>query len=226
MDTIWTGKDGYDTEADFLDRTKKALGGDDRLFYTDVGKELENDPNVAFLHEQLKNLKPNVTFLHEQLENLNPDLLEVGCGYGRWSESLESFYEHYTGIDINEDRINYAVENYASSDVEFHKIQSCDWDLGKKFDVILSIKCLQHLLMGTAIDTLKIMSCHLKDDGVILLVENRMGYYTEEEANILYQSKKCPCHMIYKPIGLFEEHVSELEWYPQKNREHFIVKRK
>ena len=37
-----------------------------------------------------------------------PNILEVGCGSGRWGFALHPYVSHYTGIDISEVSIKHA----------------------------------------------------------------------------------------------------------------------
>jgi cyclopropane fatty-acyl-phospholipid synthase-like methyltransferase len=167
--------------------------------------------------------KEAVTWLNSMLTD-KPSILEVGCGYGRWAHALKDSYSSYNGVDITKARIDYAQDRYP--DASFHLIHPCDWNLDRKFDVVFSVSCLQHLDMQEAIDTLRIMKDHLKPEGVILLHEARMEFTTEKEAEDIYK-RKCPAHVIQKPISLFEQHVN-LTWEEvecsKKHHHQFILR--
>jgi len=198
--SIWTGKKGYNSAKDFEQRTKKVLEKKrSKSFRKDVGALDKDGRVVSRIRNKIKELD-------------KPEILEVGCGYGRWSKSLEGLFSSYMGVDITKDRINYAIKNYGSENVEFTHVGG-EWNLGKKFDVILSLMVIQHLTMPTAITLLKQIAKHLKPDGVVILHEGRLGYFTEKEAEKKYASDDCPWHMIYKPIGLLEKEVPTLKWH-------------
>ena len=91
--SIYTGKNDYDSDQEFYDRTKRAVE-DERTFIKDSGPL---DPNSSVV------INTRETF---KTQGLGGSILEVGCGYGRWSVALKGLYDHYTGVDIVVDRID------------------------------------------------------------------------------------------------------------------------
>jgi cyclopropane fatty-acyl-phospholipid synthase-like methyltransferase len=222
MSSIWEPKDDYDTVSDFVERTQRCITGKDHAtFSADAAPAMLHEPAVEWIKTQLNNIK------EELGRELN--ILEVGSGYGRWPVVLEGFFETYTGVDVTESRVKHATKHYSKENVSFNHIKPCDWSMDKKYDVVFSLMVLQHLKMQDALDTFVEIENHLKEDGVAVLHEGRIGRITEAEANDLYLSDDCPAHMIYKPISLFEG-VAPLEWHQEDENKkfpcQFILRRK
>jgi|GEM_PF-3641791 cyclopropane fatty-acyl-phospholipid synthase-like methyltransferase len=211
--SIW--KPQYDICEDFRKRTQRALENKNNKSLRPGSFLQDADPSTLY--------KEAVSWFNSMLTN-KPSVLEVGCGYGRWACVLKDSYSSYDGVDITKARIDYARQEYPEA--SFHLIESCNWSIGRKFDVVFSVSCLQHLKMQDAIDTLQTMRDHLKPEGVILLHEARMEFTTEKEAEEIYK-QNCPAHMIQKPISLFEQHV-DLTWEEvecsKKHHHQFILK--
>lgn len=103
-------------------------------------------------------------------------ILDVGCNHGPWSIRLAKKKMNVTGIDIIEDAIKMAKENAKklSLDIKFYKMnveQSNFKD--KKFDKIISITVLQHILNDiTFSKALKNICRQLKFNGKLILIES------------------------------------------------------
>ena len=101
-----------------------------------------------------------------------PDVLDVGCGYGRWARALAGTYHSYTGVDPVGRRIQRAQQVYVSGVTQFQTVpETGKWSLGRKFDVILFAAVLQHLPSRVCRALLTTAGEHLAPGGVILLVE-------------------------------------------------------
>jgi len=176
--SIWTGRD-YDIVEDFNARTEKALNGVVRLFNNDAHLDGVNSDAVEWLKK----------------ETAGKRILEIGCGYGRYSAILP--FKSYVGIDITAARVDYASKNYASDNVKFHLVED-NWDIGQ-FDLACCVHVIHHLTMPQAIDLIKNAKKHTKR---LLAQEACLDYMTEGEAEQRYL--KSPHHMIWKPIQLIE----------------------
>ena len=103
-------------------------------------------------------------------------VLEVGCGVGRWSRRLAASGAQVTGIDLApamlaEARRRALAEGVANR-CEFLQCDASELSLERRFDLILCVTVLQHILdaerMQTALDR---MSAHLAPGGRIVLLE-------------------------------------------------------
>jgi cyclopropane fatty-acyl-phospholipid synthase-like methyltransferase len=196
---IWTGKDGYTSRQEFEDRTRRAMGGDDAFWKYDGKVPKANDRQVEAIKALLAMREPG-------------DVLDVGCGYGRYAVELAGLYRTYTGIDVVESRIHYAAATYANPQASFQWINPADWQLGRQFDAIFAVTVVDHLTVPDAATLLSQAAKHLKPDGELLLYEGCLGYWTEEQAEQMYASGRQPEHMIPKPISLLEQLVPDLSW--------------
>lgn len=103
-------------------------------------------------------------------------VLDVGCGVGRWSRRLAVRGAQVTGIDVSPTMIaearrrtdaqglraqcHFALQNVAALDVD------------ERFDLVLSVTVLQHILDTAALrDALKRMAEHLVEGGRLILLE-------------------------------------------------------
>jgi len=98
------------------------------------------------------------------------DILEIGCGYGRYLKFLEeNGYKKSCGIDISPDQIEYGKKKLGLSNI-FQK-DPLDFfkENQKKYDVIMLIDILEHLDLDYTIKLLKGAKETLNDKGILLI---------------------------------------------------------
>lgn len=103
-------------------------------------------------------------------------VLDVGCGVGRWSRLLASRGARVTGIDISPTMITEARRRAGTQGVGSHcrfLVQDlAALDAGEKFDLVLSVTVLQHILDPAALRAaLERMVAHLAAGGTLVLLE-------------------------------------------------------
>ena len=103
-------------------------------------------------------------------------VLDVGCGVGRWSRLLASRGAQVTGIDLSPTMIEEArrrVNNSQGPGKCYFAVQDLTTlQIGKKFDLVLSVTVLQHILDSDALrNALRRMVEHLDRHGVMVLLE-------------------------------------------------------
>lgn len=86
----------------------------------------------------------------EALEIIMPSLisptsvLDVGCGYGFWLKAFQELYgselQGIDGINISEEFLQFNNRNFKVVDL------NQPFDLGKKFDLVLTLEVAEHLL--------------------------------------------------------------------------------
>lgn len=95
-------------------------------------------------------------------------VLDLGCGNGRLYDSLKEYEIDYTGVDFSEELIALAKQKYHQQDFVIQDMTKLD--LNKQFEVIISIAAFHHIpTKRLRQKTLKLISEHLKDDGVLML---------------------------------------------------------
>ena len=91
--------------------------------------------------ELLKTTFPNIS-------TSNMKILEIGCGIGRLTNGLLSFFGHYIGIDVSEEMINIAKNRLGDlSNVEFYVNNGFDLNLiaDSTIDLVLEAYVFQHI---------------------------------------------------------------------------------
>jgi SAM-dependent methyltransferase len=102
--------------------------------------------------------------------------LDVGCGVGRWSRLLARRGADVLGVDLSPTMIAQAQRRAAADGVaarcRFEVQDLSKLDLGKRFDLVLGVTVLQHILdPGALRAALKSMSAHLAPGGRMILLE-------------------------------------------------------
>lgn len=198
--SIFTGKDGYNSDRMWKERSARALNSDAELYDYD-SRLLPDDPIYMWLKKK---------FIQQ---STYPNVLEIGCGFGRWAKALHAVCASYVGVDVVPARVDYTTKRLQYlSDTEF-RLVSGEWDLGRKFDVVLSITVLQHLLIPEAAVELRAIERHLAPGGEALLAEWRIDDITLAEAERRYAVPGCPAHMIPKPLGMLKSYAPTLDWF-------------
>jgi SAM-dependent methyltransferase len=103
-------------------------------------------------------------------------VLDVGCGVGRWSRRLAAHGAQVTGIDLSPTMISEARRRAALQGVA----QQCRFlvqdlavlDAGERFDYVLSVTVLQHILSPRALRAaVQRMAAHLAEGGTMIVLE-------------------------------------------------------
>jgi 2-polyprenyl-3-methyl-5-hydroxy-6-metoxy-1,4-benzoquinol methylase len=103
-------------------------------------------------------------------------VLDVGCGVGRWSRLLAARGASVTGIDVSPTMIAEARRRATAAPLRgrcrFLVQDLAALQAGEKFDLVLSVTVLQHILDAAALRTsLERLAEHLDEEGVLLLLE-------------------------------------------------------
>jgi 2-polyprenyl-3-methyl-5-hydroxy-6-metoxy-1,4-benzoquinol methylase len=98
--------------------------------------------------------------------------LDVGCGVGRWSVQLARVGYRVTGFDLSSNMIARARERAASLDCEFSTGDAAQLELGRRFDLILCVTVLQHIVAPSAArQAIGRLATHLQPGGRLVLLE-------------------------------------------------------
>lgn len=102
------------------------------------------------------------------------DVLDVGCGVGRWSLRLAKRGNRVVGVDISRRMVEVAKDRGEALglDCEFLVRDVVSLDLGKRFDFILGVTVLQHVVEERNLAAAAAnLSRHLDRNGRLVLLE-------------------------------------------------------
>ena len=105
----------------------------------------------------------------EKLKLTSSDrVLDIGCGWGGFAKYASEHYGcHVTGISISDEQIKYAKEFCKGLPVD---IQKCDYrNVVGEFDKVVVVGMIEHVGYKNYRKIMKIVSEHLKKDGLFLL---------------------------------------------------------
>lgn len=124
--------------------------------------------NEAIHASQCRALAPLLT----QWRDL--DILDVGCGIGRWSIELAKRGNRVVGLDLSETMVALASRNAqrARVDCDFTVGSVVSRRFGRRFDVVLAVTVLQHVLDdGEFHSAIRNLADHIAPGGALVLLE-------------------------------------------------------
>lgn len=110
-------------------------------------------------------------------------VLDAACGSGYGSKMLAEKAESVIGIDISEETIQYACDNYLTSNVEFMvgSIEKLPFE-DNFFDVVVSFETIEHVNEQIQNSFLKEIKRVLKDDGILIMSTPDKKLFTDERS--------------------------------------------
>jgi SAM-dependent methyltransferase len=169
--------------------------------------------NSADLHNQ-KETKIVLDFIGEGKKNI----LDVGCGIGRWAYNLKSIIQEYDGIDFSEEFVKAARNNFEGSDeIRFHHMSATNIDaakLRKKYDVVI-ISGVSMYINDDMLDKLYESINRLTGKGALLYMQDTTSLLATRLTLKDFDSKelKTKYNVIYRTRdeyeALFHKHLPE-----------------
>ena len=130
----------------------------------------------------------------EEIENgTKYNILEVGCGYGYLTYALQKMGHNAVGIDIAEEPIIFARENFGSN----YYLMSVE-DYNGEFDFVISLGTIEHVpdVFSFLISCKKL----LKPDGKIILTTPNKDFFPKS----IWRTEKPPVHLSWLSRRTFE----------------------
>ncbi|WP_405268784.1 class I SAM-dependent methyltransferase [Methanobrevibacter sp.] len=134
-------------------------------FFSDrANRELESDLSIVLFQDKETSEKRHIeekNAFHEHIDCSGKKILEIGCGIGRWVETLHDKCESYMGIDYTEDMIDIANETIDYDNCKFQVMSATDI-------------CENELLIEPPFDIIIISGVlmYINDDDLIKVMEN------------------------------------------------------
>jgi SAM-dependent methyltransferase len=124
---------------------------------------------VDFWNNMSFQTENDIETIIDLVEISNKSVLELGCGNGRITFKLAEMVQEIVAIDIDTKAIEDARESNKYENVLFLVENMEDFDLKRKFDVILSVG-VGYMYVRDLLSAVKNISQHLEDDGIALLI--------------------------------------------------------
>jgi 2-polyprenyl-3-methyl-5-hydroxy-6-metoxy-1,4-benzoquinol methylase len=149
-------------------------------------------------------------------------VLDVGCGVGRWSRRLASQGARVTGIDLSPTMIAQAKRRAAAQGVmeqcRFFVQDLVALDAGQKFDLVLSVTVLQHILEPQALRAaMRRMAAHLSEGGTLILLEAAPNRAVEDCDSPIFRARARSAYLqLFADCGLRVRAISGVDPAPFK----------
>jgi len=156
---------------------------------------------------------PAILDLHDRLQ-VNPpaQIADIGCGYGWSSLGMARGYPHVhvDGFDLDEPSIERAQENarrnHLADRVHFQERDAGDPSLAGQYDLVTAFECVHD--MTNPVGALATMRRLVKEDGTVLIVDERVGDTFTAQGNdvewMMYGWSILHC----LPVGMTEENAA------------------
>lgn len=112
----------------------------------------------------------NHHILHHLPHDKEANILDIGCGYGRYLKALiTSGYINSFGIDVSQEQINYARDNLFLINVEYTDAISYLEKIKCSYDAILLLDVIEHIDLDDSIKLLKLIHHSLSNEGILII---------------------------------------------------------
>jgi SAM-dependent methyltransferase len=151
-------------------------------------------------------------------------VLDVGCGVGRWSRRLAARGAHVTGVDLSPTMITEARRRAVAEGVadrcHFEAQDLSELDAGAKFDLVLGVTVLQHILDPRALaKAVSRMTAHLAPGGRMVLLEAAPAYHAKHCDTSIFRARPRSEYLeLFWECGLRLDAVTGVDPAPFKHR--------
>lgn len=108
-------------------------------------------------------------------------VLDAACGTGYGSGMLAQYATHVYGLDISEEAIGYANENYGQENITFIQgsIEKLPFE-DDTFDIVISFETIEHVITEVQDEFLKEIKRVLKPTGFLIMSTPNKKTFTDE----------------------------------------------
>lgn len=120
------------------------------------------------------------------------DVLDVGCGVGRWSLTLASQGNRVLGVDISSRMVELAKtrNDERGLNCEFQVGDAVSFDAARRFDLVLGVTVLQHVVDGADLrDAVFNMARHVRQSGTLILLEVAPTHATDRCDSPIFRTR-------------------------------------
>lgn len=126
--------------------------------------------------------KPNLVIERDKVEKAKilphlkiyetSNIIDIGCGTGRWLKSLKNKFNSYYGIDISSGFIDYLNEKYKDNfKVDFEELSVNDLRVDRNFDRLLCMGLLIYINDSDLVNFLVKLNCIMDEKSVMVFRE-------------------------------------------------------
>ena len=147
-------------------------------------------------------------------------VLDIGCGVGRWSRLLASRGAEVTGIDLSPTMIAQAKRRAAdaglSEKCRFLVQDSAALDTGGKFDLVLGVTVLQHILDADALRAaVQRIADHVAPAGRVVLLEAAPTHFTSHCDSTVFKARHRDVYLqLFSDCGLRVRAITGVDLAP------------
>jgi trans-aconitate 2-methyltransferase len=131
----------------------------------------------SFVNTQIKtsiNLRHYniINYLFKEGLNTNSEVLEIGCGIGTLTKLIANICINgsVTATDISDDSIEYARKFLSKcKNTEFIVSNMSDFNIDKKFDIIVLADVLEHIPISYHSTLFSIINNHMNENSVLII---------------------------------------------------------
>jgi O-antigen biosynthesis protein len=137
-------------------------------------------------------------------------VLDLACGVGYGSYLLSLYCNKTIGLDIDEKAIQFALQNYTSTFVEFyqHDIRSTLQKYNNSFNVVVSFETIEHLSENDQKIFLENILSMICTDGILIISTPNKEIYNNFESHLNHFHLHELNHEEYK--GLLSKYFNDV----------------
>ena len=151
----------------------RALLDEQRGYYAARAAEYDTETWRADVDPELAEGR---SALSAVLERFAPtgDVLELGCGTGRWSSRLAAWADHLTALDSSPEMVARAKRKVPRTDVEWIVADLFTWTPPRRFDVVSFAFVLSHVPRPVFDDFWHLVAACLRPKGRVCFLDTGM----------------------------------------------------
>jgi cyclopropane fatty-acyl-phospholipid synthase-like methyltransferase len=140
----------------------------DFLIDPDVIKDYFDEKASLVFTEEAAKIEEEYLLKHIPLNN-DLNVLDLGCGNGRWAKVLFKSLNYYVGVDFSSTFIDQAKKHFSNDKISFYCLPAQDYKEKRRFDVIFVVGLMTYMNdneINQMVDNIKSM---LKPGGKIIV---------------------------------------------------------
>lgn len=149
-------------------------------------------------------------------------VLDVGCGIGRWSRLMAAQGAHVTGVDFSPTMMAEATRRAAAEGLtdrcRFVAQDLAELSTGSRYELILGVTVLQHILQPDRLQrAASHLAAHLAPNGLMVLIEAAPSRSNSRCDNPFFRARSLDTYLtLFAGCGLTVQVISGIDPMPLK----------